>query len=76
MKRTLWIIGLCIALFMFLFLLSMCVAGLVLKKHLNGMGWFMLVTSAYGAWHFVGRIRVTLKHGDPTADLHPDPAKE
>jgi hypothetical protein len=74
MKRTLWIIGLCIALLMFLFLLSMCVTGLLIKKHLNMTGWFMLVTSAYGAWHFAGRIRVTLKQGDPTADLQP--AKE
>jgi hypothetical protein len=45
--------------------------GLVVKKHLNGMGWFTLVASAYGAWHFVGRIRATVKYGDPTADLQP-----
>ena len=71
MKRTLCIIGLCVALLMFLFLLSVRVTGLVVKKHLSMTSWFMLVTSAYGAWHFAGRIRVALKNGDPTPDLQP-----
>jgi hypothetical protein len=69
MKRILWIVGLCIPLLMFAFLFTVCVVGLVVKKHLNGAGWGMLVTSAWGAWHFIGRIRVTIRNGDPTADL-------
>jgi hypothetical protein len=56
---------------MFVFLFTVCSAGLVLKKHLNLAGWGMLVASEYGAWHFIGRIRVTIRYGDPTADLNP-----
>ncbi len=69
MKRILWIVGLCIPLLMFAFLFTVCVASLVVKKRLNVSGWGMLVTSAYCAWHFIGRIRVTIRNGDPTADL-------
>ncbi len=54
---------------MFTGVFALCVAALVLRHHLNAKGCFMLFASAYGAWHFLGRLRVTLKHGDPTADF-------
>jgi hypothetical protein len=38
MKRIAWLAGLCVALLMFVVTIAMCLTGLVLKKHLNGMG--------------------------------------
>lgn len=69
MKRTVWIAGFCVALVMFVFMLTICVVDLVVRKHLNIAGWEMLVCSVLGAWYVFRRIRVTLAHGDPTADL-------
>jgi uncharacterized membrane protein len=69
MTRVLWIVGLSIALFAFAAFSFVCVAALVLHKHLNRTGWTMLVLSAYGAWVMFGRLRCAVVYGDPTKDM-------
>jgi hypothetical protein len=69
MKRILWIVGFSIAALAFVLMVVVCVGALVLRRHLNVGGCEMLLVSAIGAWHMIGRIRVTIAQGDPTADF-------
>ncbi len=50
MIRWLWIIGLSIAILVFGGFATMCVIGLILRHHLNAVGYFVLATNAYVAW--------------------------
>lgn len=70
MTRILWIVGLSIALFMFAAYTILCVAALIIHKHLNLTGWTMLVVSAYAAWFMFGRLRCAVVYGDPTKDMN------
>jgi len=69
MTRIFWIVGLSIALFMFAAFSILCVAALIIHRHLNLTGWTMLVLSVYPAWFMFGRLRCAAKYGDPTKDM-------
>jgi hypothetical protein len=66
MTRILWIIGLCIALFVNTGFVVACCIGLVTRGHLNPLGWFMLVFNVCLAWLIYGWLRSAIKYGDPT----------
>jgi hypothetical protein len=69
MTRVLWIAGLSIALFVIAAFSILCLAALVIHKHLNLAGWTMLVLSTYAAWFIFGRLRCAVVFGDPTKDM-------
>jgi hypothetical protein len=66
----LWMVGLSVALFVFAAFSILCVAALVIHRHLNPTGWTMLVSSASAAWFMFGRLRCAVVYGDPTKDMN------
>jgi hypothetical protein len=74
MTRLFWIIGLSIAVFMFSGFTIVCLVTLVTRRHLNPMGWGMLILGAYAAFFMFGRLRAAIKFGDPTKGLNHDRA--
>ncbi len=63
MTRIFWIVGLVIALIMFVFMTTMCVLALIRYHHLNLMGWFMLVSSAYVVRLTFNYLRLKIREG-------------
>jgi len=72
MTRILWIVGLSIALLVNTGFVVVCCTGLVTRRHLNSMGWFVLVLSIYLVWLIYGWLRSAIKYGDPTKSLNPE----
>jgi hypothetical protein len=70
MIRILWIIGFSIALHAFSGITVVCLIALITLRHLNGKGWTMFVVSAYGVYFMFGRLRASIRYGDPTKDLN------
>lgn len=69
MTRIFWIIGLSITVLMFAVMAITCLAGLIMRRHLNLNLWMMLISFSYGAYFMFGRLRAAIRHGDPTKGL-------
>jgi hypothetical protein len=68
MIRRLWIVGLSVAVVVYSGFVVVCLFAFVTQRHLNLRGWTILLLSAYAGYFAFGRLRVVLKHGDPTRD--------
>ena len=54
---------------MFAVMAIICLAGLIMRRHLNLNGWTMLILSTYGAYFMFGRLRAAIRFGDPTKGM-------
>jgi hypothetical protein len=72
MHRRLWIVGLSIAVLVYSGFVIVCLVALITQRHLNLRGWTILLLGAYAGYFAFGRLRVVLKHGDPTQDSNPN----
>jgi hypothetical protein len=68
MPRWLWIVGLSIAVVVYSGFVIVCLVALITHRHLDLRGWTILLLGAYAGYFAFGRLRVVLKHGDPTKD--------
>lgn len=69
MDRRFWITGLSLAVIVYLGFVVFCLVSLITHRHLDLKGWTILILSAYAGYFAFGRLRVVLKHGDPTTEL-------
>jgi len=67
MRKTLWMIGLSIALLMFGGFFVLCCVGLITRRHLNLTGWAMLFGSGSIAWIVLRQM--LLGAGELTGEL-------
>jgi hypothetical protein len=68
MSRRLWIIGLSTAVIVYAGFVVVCLAALIVHRHLDMRELTILLLGAYAGYFAFGRLRVVLKHGDPTQD--------
>jgi hypothetical protein len=71
MTRRLWIVGLSIAVVVYSGFVIVCIAALIAHKHVDMRELTILLLGAYAGYFAFGRLRVVLKHGDPTRDSDP-----
>jgi hypothetical protein len=69
MTRIFWIVGLSITVLMFSLMAIICLAGLIMRRHLSLNAWTMLILSISSAYFVFGRLRAAIRHGDPTKGL-------
>jgi hypothetical protein len=72
MTRRLWIVGLSLAVLVYSGFVVFCLVALITQRHLDLRGWTILLLGAYAGYFAFGRLRVVLKHGDPTQDSKPN----
>jgi hypothetical protein len=72
MIRILWIIGLCIALFVFSAFVVFCSIALFKHRFLSLSAWLLLISFASGVRFIFGWLRSAIKYGDPTKNLDPN----
>ncbi|MGC9223668.1 MAG: hypothetical protein ACP5E2_07065 [Terracidiphilus sp.] len=68
MIRSLWIVGLSIALIVFSGFVTLCLVALVSHRHLNLTGWTMLVFGVIGLRSIFTGLRSAIRFGDPTIE--------
>jgi hypothetical protein len=70
MIRIFWIVGLVIALMMFVFMTAICALALIKLGHLNLKGWVMLVSGVYGVRLIFDYLRLKVLEGRSSTEDH------
>lgn len=74
MTRTLWIIGLSIALLVLSGFVIISLVALITHRHLNFKGWGLLIFGAFAVRFVFDGLRSTIRYGDPTRTTNTEPA--
>jgi hypothetical protein len=69
MTRILWIIGLSIALLMFVAFAILSGIALIFRNHYSIKAWAVLLSMGYGARFLYTCLRSAIRYGDPTANM-------